>query len=180
MLVVPTVGDPKVPVATEIAMARMAGIIDRLKLDERYGMTANQFLTTNFVYEAIPWLDRFANYPNALFDIDDLDRGGFRTKNNPENEDPNPDAVAPFRATVKTKYGVSAMRIPYVRETGDHGFFLPTPSNNFDIDSFMANQIGYYFATGGTVLSDDVCLEDLFMTECAFFDYANWKRPSVQ
>ena len=180
VLVIPTVGDPKVPIATEIGLARIGGIINTLDNDPRYGMTANQFLTKNFVYEAIPWLDRFPKYPNTLFDIDDLDRGEFRTKNNPDLVDPNPDATTPFRATVETPYGMSGMRIPYVKETGDHGFFLPTPSNHFDIDSFMANQIGYYFATGGKVLSDDLCLEDLFMTECDFYDYDSWTRPDIQ
>ena len=178
VLVVPTIGDSAVPVNTGISIARIAGIVDYEKYDVRYGMTQNQFLVDNYVYEGIYWLDRHRDYPGALFDPDDLDGGRFR---HPDyGDDPNPDPEKPLRATVTTSRGKSGMRIPYVGLQGEHGFELPQPQNAFDMDMFMANQIGYYFATGGKELRDDECLEQVFMEDCEFYDHETWVRPDVQ
>jgi hypothetical protein len=187
VLVVPTSGDSAVPINTGISIARIAGIVDARKEDPRYGMTTNQYIIENFVYEGIYWLDRHPDYPGALFDIDDLDGGRFTTDSSqglnhrPERgNDANPDADKPVRATVQTERGISAMRIPYTRIDGEHGFGLPIPSLGFDIHSFMANQIAHYFANGGEVLSDDPCMEQLNMEGCEFFSNEDWQRPDVQ
>jgi hypothetical protein len=181
VLVVPTTGDSAVPVNTGLSIARIAGVVDYRETDPRYGMTQNQFLVDNWVYEGIYWLDRFGQYPGALFDVDDLDRGTFESSRYPERgTDPNPDAEEPLRAKVGTSKGISAMRIPYTQVVGEHGFALPNPTNAFDIDAFMANQIGYYFANGSEKLSDDPCMQELSMEGCDFFDAEDWQRPDVQ
>lgn len=181
VLVVPTNGDSAVPVNTGISLARVAGILDASGYDARYGMTENQYLAENYVYEGISWLNRFPEYPGALFDADNLDAGQFSSSRYPERGfDPNPDAQKPVRATVQTSAGVSAMRIPYTRVDGEHGFDLPDPNMTFDVHTFMANQIGYYFANGGRVLEDDPCMQAMFMEDCEFFDYETWSRPPAQ
>ena len=181
VLVVPTTGDSAVPVNTGISIARVAGILDARKLDRRYGKTTNQHIVDNWAYEGIHWLDRFPGYPDALFDIDDLDNGRFTERRYPERgSDPNPDSTPPVRAMIQTPRGVSALRVPYTQVVGEHGFDLPNPTLAFDIHTFMANQIGYYFANGGEVLSDDPCMEELDMQGCDFFSHDDWQRPDVQ
>lgn len=181
VLVIPTTGDSAVPVNTGISIARIAGILEDRVEDQRYGMTTNQYLADNWAYEGISWLDRFPAYPDALFDVDDLDNGTFTSPRYPDRlDDPNPDAAPPVRAMIETPRGISALRIPYTQVVGEHGFDLPDPTRAFDIHTFMANQIGYYFANGGEVLSDDPCMEEMLMENCSFFNMADWDRPRVE
>ena len=181
VLVIPTTGDSAVPVNTGISIARTAGILDASGFDARYGTTENDFLIDNFVYEGIYWLDRFPQYPGTLFDADNLDEGTFTSSRYPERgTDPNPDAEMPVRATVQTSRGISAMRIPYTQVVGEHGFALPDPTMTFDVHTFSANMVGYFFANGGKVLEDDPCMESMFMEDCEFFDYDDWRRPPAQ
>jgi hypothetical protein len=104
-LVLPTTGDTDVPVTTEIATARTAGIIEVLEPDKDYCvtdamcekagkdgkkspvcdfvgqcLTENQVLTNHYVAEGLSRLRRFATPPwnddrEILFDLDDLDEG---------------------------------------------------------------------------------------------------------
>jgi hypothetical protein len=65
-----------------------------------------------------------------------------------------------MRATVATKgieNGMSGMRIPYVSPTGAHGFDIPDPSAQFDINTYMVYFIAEYFRSNGTHLVDDAC-----------------------
>jgi hypothetical protein len=172
-LVVGTLGDQTVPISTGISIARSAGIINLTDADPRYGVPQNQRLIDTFVYEGIWWLNRLAFYPGALFDPDDLDEGRFRSRRAPENPRPNADERPPMRITRETGHwgGVSALRLPYLNEQGEHTFNAPNPDLPFDIHTYMLNQVGYYLATGGQEVRDDLCLEaDLNMSMCTFFD----------
>ncbi len=181
VLYVPTGGDSAVPVVTGYAMARLGGVLEYEEVDGRYNMPANRWLIENYVYESIYWLDRFEDYPGALFDADDLDRGGFESERFPERgTDANPDAAQPLRATIETPYGVSALRVPYLRTDGEHGIFLPASGKGFDIHSFMANQISHFFATGGTEISDDPCMADYSMESCDWFERGVPMGPGPQ
>jgi len=104
-----------------------------------------------------PWVDGNGN--PALFDPDDLDNGldGLGVPSD-----------APLRVTRETDAGVSGMRLPYVSTTGSHGFGLPDPSLDFDINTFAIQQVARYFQTHGQVLSDDPCMED---------HSCDWLRP---
>jgi hypothetical protein len=55
--------------------------------------------------------------------------------------------------------GISLMMWPYLNPEGEHGFNIPAPCNAFDIDMFMANFISYYFRTGGTSISYEMCMQ---------------------
>jgi hypothetical protein len=179
MLVVGTLGDQTVPINTGISHARAAGILDSSEKVQEYGTTENQFLVDNYVYEGIWWLDRFPEYPDTLFDPDDLDGGRFISPSDPENDDPNLDAQHPLRATIETGHGVSALRLPYLDIHGEHTFNVPRTDRGFGIATFMANQVGWYLANYGQTLSDDPCLESLFMEECSFFDAESFERPDL-
>lgn len=181
LLMVGTVGDQTVPINSSINIARAAGILDVMRSDSRYGMTENQYLIQNFVYEGIPWLNRFPDYPNVLFDADDLDDGTFKMVGEEDVEDPNPDADFPVRATIRTNGdGISALRLPYLNVRGEHTFNAPNPSAPFDMPSFMTNQVGWYLLTSGRELIDDPCIEELAMTNCDFFDPETFTPPDLQ
>lgn len=151
--VVPTPGDMIVSINTGIAIPRAAGWIEQDELDERYGMTIDDWLVENRVLQGIEEVGPFtcADGNPCLFDADDLDNGTDGT-GAPSDE--------PLRITVETDSGMSGLRLPYAKKTGSHGFFFPDPTADFDINTFAIMQISSYFATGGTLLTDDVCLED--------------------
>lgn len=180
MLVVGTLGDSTVPINTALSLARAAGALDSLELVEEYQTTQMGFLIDNYVAEGVFWLDRFADYPNTLFDPDDLDRGQFISPRDPDNPDPNPDAEVPLRATVDTERGVSALRLAYLNTRGEHTFNVPRNDTGFDVSTFMTNQVGWFLGNLGTTISDDPCQEELFMTECSFFDPNTFKVPGLR
>lgn len=177
-LSVGTLGDQVVPINASIAIARAAGAVDTLKADPDYGVPENQMLIDEFVYEGIAELDRFPDYPNTLFDPDDLDDGLWRPDGQQELEGPvKPVASPPLRATKTTDNGIQALRLGYLDRTGEHTFNLPEPDSPFDMPSFLTNQVGWFLAGGGREISDDHCQEELAMTECAFFDVEEFKNP---
>ena len=150
-----------VAVNAEIALARAAGLVNFEDVDPRYGMTVDQWLIDRQVVRGLeqpgPWTDGAGN--PALFDPDDLDEGldGYGVPSD-----------APLRATRITDAGVSGMRMPYVSTTGSHGFGLPDPTLEFDINTFAIHQVARYFQTQGQVLTDDHCMED---------HSCDWLRP---
>jgi hypothetical protein len=53
--------------------------------------------------------------------------------------------------------GTSALLIPRLNRTGQDAFGAPQPAKAFNMDEFLANVIGYYFQTRGTVLDYRRC-----------------------
>ncbi|MCB9743422.1 MAG: hypothetical protein H6740_12540 [Alphaproteobacteria bacterium] len=153
VLVIPSIGDPIVNVATGIALARSAGFIERDQPDDRYGMSQDQFLIDRGVVQGLEQYGPYTNSSGAsiLFDPDDLD-GGVNVYEEPSD--------TPLRVTVETESGISGMRLPYARPQGTHSFGLPEPDLEFDVSTFIVFQVSSWFASGGQVLSDDPCLED--------------------
>ncbi len=153
ILMVPTPGDSIVSINTGIALARGAGWLDDSTVDPRYDTTIDRFLIDNRVVQG---LEEFGPYvcadgTSCLFDADDLDQG---------LDSYGATSLAPLRLTVPTSSGVSGLRLPYVDPTGTHGFATPEPQKEFDIATFATMQIASYFASDGTEISDDLCLED--------------------
>ncbi len=101
-------------------------------------------------------------------DPDNLDAG--------TNEYGEPDLGTPIRATIRidagkkaavdadaegtmeSDSGFSAIRFPYIAPLGAHGVEPSNPSRQFDINSFVENQIGLFAASQGRLFSDDPCL----------------------
>jgi hypothetical protein len=111
-------------------------------------------------------------------DPDDLDAG--------TNEYGEPTVGSPIRATIRVDpsgsgqllpikaspsgmmeddEGLSAFRMPYIAPLGAHGVEPSNPSRQFDINSFVENQIGLFASSQGRVLSDDPCLAT---SSCSF------------
>jgi len=151
VLQVNTPGDEVVMINAGIALARAAGFVERHEVDPRYGMTADDWLIARRVVHGLeefgPYTD--VNGDPALFDADDLDDGTDGT---------GAPSELPYRAEVATDRGVSGLRLPYIRINGSHGPRDPDPGADFDMSTFMFNQIGHYLWTRGTVVSDDPCL----------------------
>lgn len=152
VMLVPTVGDEIVCVATGIALARAAEVYDRHREDPRYGMSVDRWLIERDVVRGDerfgPWADRFGN--KVLFDADNLDdfSDGFSAPSD-----------APLRVSRPTENGLVGLRIPYVSDRGSHGMQFPDPSKDFDIDTFSVLQIAWFLESGGTEIIDDHCLE---------------------
>jgi len=175
-----TVGDQTVPISNSITIARTAGVLNTHTEDDRYpGLTENQFLIDNFVYEGIARFNRFDGLPNTLFDADDLDEGLFRIPGQPDNVNTNVDAAIPTRATIQTPYGYSALRLPYLKVTGEHTFNAPLTDTGFDATTFMTNWVGWYLIHRGQKFSDDICLEANDMTDCEFIDIDTFEPPDL-
>ncbi len=162
-IVIPTIGDQEVPVNTGISMARAMGIIDFSKpRADLYGLTEDDYLLAVGAYEGTEryprWVDGRGPYN---FDVDDLDEmtDGFATDARGNGR---------LRLTKKTPGGgIAALRMPYnARSDGEgdtHGFDISQPSRAFDLGTFMANQISYFFARRGVGISrsqlDQRCLQ---------------------
>ena len=64
-------------------------------------------------------------------------------------------------ASGKALPGQSALLIPYLNRTGQHGFRNPQPEKPFDMDQYLANLIGRYFECRGRELHFEKCQTDL-------------------
>jgi len=179
-----TVGDMNVPINTEIALARVAGMIPLFQKDPiehyvkvsdttvmtftAYTFTQNQLLLDTYVIEGLERLKRWEDSKGGLlFDIDNLAVGTDFTETNKRDI---PRLDPPLRVTVNTKTGVSGMRIPYVWPTGRHAIDVPHPGEDFDINTYMINVVGLYFQSRGKEIIDDPCLEmtGRYGTPCPF------------
>jgi hypothetical protein len=154
VFLVPSPGDPIVPVATEISLARAAGYLDYRAVDPRYGKTVDDFLIDT---EVIRGLEEFGPYRDKLgrpllFDADDLDLGrdGFFAP-----------SEAPLRVELPQPDGSTVgFRLTYSEPGGSHSFGLTEPSRPFDIGAYAVFMMASYIANGGTDIVDDPCLED--------------------
>jgi hypothetical protein len=157
VLMMPTVGDDVVPIATGLALARSARLFPTRESDPRYGMAVDQWLIENRVVHGYEEFGPFTNDAGEpiLFDVEDFD-GGL-------NGAPSD---TPLRATVTTSNGVSGLRVIYANSRGSHGWNIPNPDAPFDINTFATMQAAWYLASGGQDLSDDPCLAT---ADCAWF-----------
>jgi len=159
VLMMPTVGDDVVPIATGVALARAAGFIETTEVDERYGTTVDRWLVDRSVVHGYEELGPYTNDDGApvLFDPDDADDGTDGT-GAPSDE--------PLRVTVPTAAGVSGLRIVYADPRGSHGWFLPEPGPPFDTNTFSTMQAAWYLASRGQELLHEPCFET---ADCAWW-----------
>lgn len=159
VLIALTVGDTTVPIAAGVALARAAGIVDFTTSDPRYGTSVDRYLIDKEVMQS---QEEFGSYvgPDGSrlhYDPDDLDNGI-----NPYGEPTN---APPLRLTVEAGDGVHGLRFLYVNPRGSHAYFLPDQSLPFDVNTFGAQQMAQFLATGGAEVSDAPCLAT---PECPF------------
>jgi hypothetical protein len=166
VLNVTTIGDPNVPVNTGVAIAKVAGFIELHEVDPRYGKTPNRVLIDEGVQLGIPRLEtRGPQWGPVLVDVDNLSgcaNGAMEMCEEDGLQAPRLDP--PLRLlsrTEGTEDGRSGIVFPMADEfNGVHGF--PPPGiydkGPFDVGHFMIQQIGGYFASGGTEVSYDPCM----------------------
>jgi hypothetical protein len=152
------VGDQDVPINTQATMGRAAGLIEHLEVDPRLGMTPNDWLISKYVYEGLARIERFDGYEDepdgVVFDPDDVDEG------NDNFHVPAPPPDQRLRAKVKTETGESGIRFAMMKPDGQHGVFPTGEERGFTTFMYIANQVAHFFASGGTEIIDDPCLQD--------------------
>jgi hypothetical protein len=142
-LIVTTLGDMNVPANSGITVARAAGIVDYLNVDERYGKPVNQVLIDLGVAEAVNTLNRWP-YPEmpindnvrsllgldetlgSMIDIENFSEGNDLWGTNVPRLDP---PLRLFRHDTDVYgnklQGPSGAIFPYTVPQGEHGFALP-------------------------------------------------------
>ncbi len=152
VLIALTVGDTSVPIAAGVALARAAGIVDFTTEDARYNTSVERYLIESEVMQADIRRSTYTDpvYGLVHYDPDDLDNGI-----DPYGE---PTLAAPVRAERRAGDGVHALRFLYVSPYGSHAYFLPDPALPFDVNTFGAQQLASFLASGGAEVNDDPCL----------------------
>ncbi|MFO0600311.1 MAG: hypothetical protein U0228_33685, partial [Myxococcaceae bacterium] len=166
MVVVNTIGDMNVPVATGVSIGRVAGMLDIYEKDPRYNKTPNRVLIDNGVLTAVERTGQWQNSKgeNVLMDVDHFSAlSGDGTQDKFDVPRLNP----PLRLVKKSDRvgGWTGMIFPMVVPTGRHGFDTPDPSLPFNLGAVMLNMLGHYLETGGEELVMDGCLES---STCSF------------
>ena len=73
---------------------------------------------------------------------------------------PAPPPEKRLRLKVKTDTGESGVRFALMTPEGQHGIFPTGEEQGFSTFMYFANQVAHFFASGGTQILDDLCLED--------------------
>jgi hypothetical protein len=149
VLLMPTVGDPGVSVATGVAGARAAGLIDLFTIDPRYGKTTNDVLIDNYIIEGLARLRRFGGR-EILMDPENFSNGLWA----PEAPRLDP----PLRLTRVTGKGITALRLPLLDPQGQHCPIIPTPTATFDNVTFLMNMVSRFLQTRGRELREEACM----------------------
>ena len=168
MLLLPSIGDPGVPIASGIALARAAGFVEYDKVDPRYGKSQNQVLLDTWSIEGVSRLAHYKNSQGAgvLMDLENL---ASITGANDGYDVPR--LAPPLRLPAPRFGGVTGVLFPMLAPEGKHGFASPDPSAPFDLGTLLGNMIGRYAATTGKDFGYDACQVD---STCA------WIAPLLQ
>jgi len=171
ILFVHSVGDPVVPIATGVAKARCAGLLEWDRPDPRYGVSQNRFLLDSYVTEGLKHMGRFGTWEDPwLFDPDNLS-GGTDGLNAGRPAPGHELRVRHVREEGGQVVGMSGVRLPFTdyENTDLHGVDPPQPRLQFDVGTFTTQQIGAFFWFDGTCITDDPCLAERDMAGCDWF-----------
>ncbi len=157
MLVVNTIGDMNVPVASGVAIARAAGFINLFEKDPRYQKTDNRVLIDTGVIAAV---ERAQPYKNSTGQPVLTDVDHFSAINSVDDGFDAPRLGPPLRLVKKSDRvgGVTGVIFPMVAPTGRHGFDPPNPSKPWDLGGFLMNSLGHYLETGGAEFATEPCV----------------------
>lgn len=178
-LLVETVGDTTVPIATGLSLARAAGFLPVGKVDPDFGTSLDQVLLNGGVNEGLADVNRFGPDGGALAALGAhvrcpaggcpqgalLDPTGYSCDAHGQGctdgfAAPRLDPSLRQKLVIQmpgADGGVSALMLPYLDPKGQHAFFTPMPHKPFDVDSFMANAIGRFFETRGAEVHFEPC-----------------------
>lgn len=157
LVIVNTIGDMNVPVASGVAIARAAGFIGLTEKDPRYGKTENRVLIDNGVIKAV---ERALPYRNSKGEPVLKDIEHFSKINNVDDGFDVPRLDPPLRLVKRSQRvgGFSGVIFPMVSPTGKHGFDPPDPAKTWDLGSFLMNALGRYMASGGQEFTMEPCM----------------------
>ncbi len=192
LLDVVTLGDAAIPTSTQFELARAAGLVP-VQPDAQFGESIDQLLIDSAAVEGVARLPRFES-PAAgpleklpgHFDCSSndcsapvvADPGGLACGNGTACTDglAAPRLLPPLFTQLQRQTdpsglhpGESALELADFSRTGGHGLRGPQPQNPFDLDLFLANQIGRYFETRGVEIHGESCQARL--ASCAWNDY---------
>ncbi len=157
ILYINTLGDPGVPTASGVSLARAAGLINFRDVDPRYSESVMQWLVEVGLVTGVDgtkqWTDKTG--VGVLFDVDYLANlvaagDGFDM---PRADKP----LRIIRDNGGAVGGKSAILFPVMTPQGVHGFPAPSPTKPFDLGSLLINQVARYMASRGTELDFDLC-----------------------
>ena len=163
-IVINTIGDMNVPMATGAAIARAAGFIGLTDKDPRYGKSQNRLLIDTGALESVERTGRYQNAKgqDVLMDVDNIVQlAGANDGFDVPRYDP------PLRLWGPSPRvgGVTGVMFPMAKDTGRHGFDSPDPGKSFDIGSFLLNAFARYVLTNGREFTLEPCMED---SSCAW------------
>lgn len=156
VMVMPSIGDPGVPVGMGIALARAAGFIEYDQDDPRYGKPQNQVLIDTWAIEGIERTNRYQDSSGrpVLMDLDHL---ASVVPVDDGLDVPRLDPPLRLMRYDEARGTWSGMIIPMLDPQGEHGFVGPDPSKTFDLGSFLLAQIARYMSTSAREFSWDAC-----------------------
>jgi hypothetical protein len=158
LLVVNTIGDMNVPVATGIALARVAGSIELFEKDPRYGKTANRVLIDTGTVEAV---ERVGRWTNSRGDFVHMDIEHLSALSGADDKFDVPRLAPPIRLVRHSDRigGYVGVLFPMVVPTGRHGFDPPDPTLPFNLGGVLMNMLGRYMQSDGMELPFEACME---------------------
>ncbi len=167
-MIINTIGDMNVPMATGVQIARAAGLIDLTHKDPRYGKTANRVLIDNHVLEAV---ERAGPYKNSRGEPVLMDVDHYSNVQTTDDGFDVPRLNPPLRLQRQSEKlgGWSGMMLPMPVPTGKHGFDAPKPDAMWNLGGFMFGAMGRYMSTDGKDFNLDGCNVDF---TCSYFPKA--------
>ena len=164
VLLMPSIGDPGVPIASGIALARAAGFVQYDKIDPRYGKSQNQLLIDDWAVEGVSRMKRYTDSAGngVLMDVDHL---AAITGADDGYDVPRLDPPLRLLAERPGTGGVTGVVFPMLAPQGKHGFATPDPSAKFDLGTLLVNMIGRYAGTDGKQVGFEPCQVD---SSCAW------------
>jgi hypothetical protein len=155
VIVMPSVGDPGVLIASGVALGRAAGFIGYDRADDRYQKSQNQVLIDTHTIEGTVRLAHYTdkNGDPVLMDVEHLaavvpvDDGLDVPRLDP-----------PLRLMKQDADGAySGFILPMLDPKGKHGFVGPDPTKSFDLGTYLLNIVGRYLQSSGREFSWDKC-----------------------
>ena len=180
-LVITTAGDMNVPASSGVTYGRAAGIIDYRSADPRYGVPENQVLIDTYMAEAVHNLGRYTNDAGEAVHIDVENFSGADDIWGASYPRLDPPLRIGFGET-DARGGVSAALFPLTNRRGEHGMERPggmvdrfreqcvavctetgpdpcgcSTVMTYDIGTYVLGMVSRYLASGGFMLSADLC-----------------------
>jgi hypothetical protein len=156
VMLMPSVGDPGVLIASGVALGRAAGFIAYDRADARYGKSQNQQMLDTFTTEGTVRLAHFKDSQGnaVLMDVEHL--AGIVPVDDGLDV-PRLDPPLRLMAQNPVDGTYSGFILPMLSPQGKHGFVSPDPTQAFDLGTYLLNIIGRYMASNGREFSWDKC-----------------------